>query len=154
MGFWHGAAWNFVLWGLYFGLLLIAEKFFLLKRMDKWPAVVRHGYTLFFVVISWVIFYFEDFTQMKSYLQGMFGLGGLPLINNNALYYLCNYALLFLVAAYAATPHFKKKVISRLENTDRKPVFVAVSMGYIVVFLLCVSYLVSSTYNPFLYFRF
>lgn len=152
-GFWHGASWNFMLWGLYFAAILIAEKYFLATLLEKLPAFVRHVYTLLLVIISWVIFYFEDLARVGEYLKGMFGMAGVPLINDAALYYLFGYAVIFALAAYFSTPHCKK-YIDAAENTGSRAVAVGATAVYIGAFLLCVTYLVNSTYNPFLYFRF
>ena len=152
-GFWHGASWNFILWGLYFAVILIAEKYFLLNIFDKLPAFVRHVYTILLVMISWVIFYFEDLNTLKYYLLGMFGLNGTPFYNTQALYYLLSYSIIFALAAYLSTPHFKK-VINITEKTSSQFVYICASCAYVLVFLGCIAYLVDSTYNPFLYFRF
>ncbi len=153
-GFWHGASWNFILWGLYFAVLLIAEKYFMLKLLDKLPVVFRHLYTLFLVMISWVIFYFEDLGKIALYLKGMFGLNHMALYNEQSLYYLLSYGILFALAAYFSTPHFKKALIDSTEKTTKRPVFVLAAVAYTLVFFASVAYLVDSTYNPFLYFRF
>lgn len=152
-GFWHGASWNFIFWGLYFAVILIAEKYFLLKILDKFPPFFRHAYTIFLVMISWAIFYFENLNELKNYIMGMFGFGGVPLINQDSLYYLLSYGVIFVLAAYFSTPHFKK-VINFTEKTTKRYVFVCGTLVYVFVFLVCVAYLVDSTYNPFLYFRF
>jgi alginate O-acetyltransferase complex protein AlgI len=104
-------------------------------------------------MISWAIFYFEDLNQLKNYLIGMFGGQGIPLINYEALYYLLSYGVIFVLAAYFSTPHLKK-VIQYTEKTTKKFVFVCATFAYVFVFIGCVAYLVDSTYNPFLYFRF
>ena len=142
-----------MLWGLYFAAILIAEKYFLATLLEKLPAFVRHAYTLLLVIISWVIFYFEDLARVGEYLKGMFGMAGVPLINDAALYYLFGYAVIFALAAYFSTPHCKK-YIDAAENTGSRAVAVGATAVYIGAFLLCVTYLVNSTYNPFLYFRF
>ncbi len=152
-GFWHGASWNFIIWGLYFAVILICEKYFLSKLLDKLPSFVRRIYTLLLVMISWVIFYFEDMGALVNYLKGMFGFTGVPLFNNGSLYYLLGYGLIFIVAGYFSTPHFKK-LIDYAESSDKKRVWIGASAAYIAVFACCVAYLVNSTYNPFLYFRF
>lgn len=152
-GFWHGASWNFVIWGLYFAVILIAEKYFLLKLLDKLPAFCRHIYTIILVMISWVIFYFEDLGKLSDYLLGMFGFNSVPLVNSQSLYYLVSYGIIFIIAGYFSTPHFKK-LIDSSEKSSKKIVFTTTSIGYVLVFLSCVAYLVNSTYNPFLYFRF
>lgn len=152
-GFWHGASWNFIFWGLYFAIILIAEKYYVLKILDRLPRVFRHLYTIFLVMISWVIFYFEDLSAMKNYLKGMFGLKGVPFYNNQSLYYLFGYGVIFILAAYFSTPHFKK-VIVFAETSNSKSVFAGATVTYLLVFAGCIAYLVGSTYNPFLYFRF
>lgn len=152
-GLWHGASWNFVFWGLYFALILIAEKYLYGKLLEKLPAVIQHIYSLFLIVIGWVIFYFEDLGTMGAYLRGMFGLDGSPLWNNQSLYYLLGYGLTLLAAAYFSTPHFKK-IIDRTETSEKKPVWIAATATYMAVFACCIAYLVNGTYNPFLYFRF
>ena len=85
-GLWHGASWNFVLWGFYFGILLMIEKLILTKYLEKLPSIVRHIYTIFFVVISWIIFAFEDITNVFLYLRAMFGMNKVGLLNNELLY--------------------------------------------------------------------
>lgn len=152
-GLWHGASFNFMLWGLYFALILVIEKFFLKKHMDKWPHLIRHLYTLILVMISWVIFYFEDLSLASGYIQAMFGFSHIPLVNNESLYYLISYSIIFIVAAYASTPHFKKWN-TRSETNENIWLSTGVTLIYIGVFMICVAYLVDSTYNPFLYFRF
>jgi alginate O-acetyltransferase complex protein AlgI len=152
-GFWHGASWNFILWGLYFAVILITEKYFLLKLLDKVPAIFSHAYTILLVMISWVIFYFEDLYVLKNYILGMFGLQEMPLYNNQGLYYLLSYGIIFALAAYFSTPHFKK-IINLTEKTTKKSIYVCATCAYVLVFIGCIAYLVDSTYNPFLYFRF
>lgn len=152
-GFWHGSSWNFILWGLYFAVILITEKTFLLKLLHKLPEVFRHIYTLLLVMIGWVIFYFENLRTGLSYLKGMFGLGNMPFYNSQALYYLISYSILFALAAYFSTPHFKR-VLDSAENITKGGVSVFASFAYVFTFLGSVAYLVDSTYNPFLYFRF
>lgn len=152
-GFWHGASWNFILWGLYFASILILEKYFLLRHLDKLPAFFRHLYTLLLVMISWVIFYFEDLNAVIHYIKGMFCLNDMPLYNNQALYCLFNYGIIFALAAYFSTPHFNK-LLAFVEKSNKRYVFFIASFAYIFIFYGCVAYLVDSTYNPFLYFRF
>lgn len=152
-GFWHGASWNFVFWGLYFAGLLILEKFVLSKVWDKVPRFFQHLYTILLVMISWVIFYFEDLGKMGSYLAGMFGFSSLPLWNNQAIYYLLGYGIIFAIAIYFSTPNFKK-LLDKAEKSTKKLLLCGVSISYVLMFLACVAYLVNGTYNPFLYFRF
>jgi len=152
-GFWHGASWNFVLWGLYFAVLLIAEKYFLLKFIEKWPSIIRHIYTMLLVIISWVIFYFEDMGELWGYLKGMFGMQGVPFVNDNAIYHGLSYLVIFAIAAFGSAPIFKK-LIEKTEESNKKWVFVLSTAFYLLMFIACVAYLVNATYNPFLYFRF
>ncbi|MEG1385227.1 MAG: MBOAT family O-acyltransferase [Oscillospiraceae bacterium] len=152
-GFWHGASWNFILWGLYFAVILTAEKFFLSKRLQKLPSAIQHLYSLVLIIIGWVIFYFEDLGEIGAYLSGMFGFGGVPFANSTAVYYLMSYGIMFVIAGYFCTPHFKT-LIDKAEISKSKASAAVSSIAYAAVFLLCIAYLVNSTYNPFLYFRF
>lgn len=142
-GFWHGANWNFLLWGLYFGVLISLERAFLQKRLDQLPRVVQHGYFLFFIAIGWVFFVFEDIGQGWIYLQTMFGFAGGGWIHTDVVYLLMNYLILLLIALIASIPRGRLKMPKGLE-----PV---IMIGLLV---LSVAYLVGATYNPFLYFRF
>lgn len=152
-GLWHGASWNFMIWGLYFAVILALEKYFLLKKLEKLPNFIRHGYTLVVVMVSWVIFYFEDLSEVVRYLKGMFGLSGVPVVNNQSIYYLLSYGLIFIIAAYASTPHGAKLLAYQdKENRTSWNYLSTALFGFL--FVACVSYLVDSTYNPFLYFRF
>ena len=149
-GIWHGASWNYLIWGLYFFVLLMLEKFFLLKALDRAPALVGHVYTLFFVLVSWAIFGLEDFTQMTAYLRIMFGLAGAPLIDGALGYYLTSYLPILCVAAVASTP-LAAGAFRKLPALPAQAVEAALIVAGLVV---CTAYLVDGTYNPFLYFRF
>ena len=150
-GLWHGASWNFVLWGLYFGVILIAEKLFLLDWLKKIPAFFQHLYTMLLVIVSWVLFAFEDISAVFAYLRGMFGMGQVPLINDTARYYLASYGAVLLIAAVFSAPVYQW--VRKLE--DRGGAAAAtMSCAYVLLFLTCTAFLVNSTYNPFLYFRF
>ena len=152
-GLWHGANWTFVLWGAYFGLLLIIEKLFLLKLLEKAPALVGHIYTMFFVVISWVIFAIDDMGQVVGYIGAMFGAGG-SLYDANSLYMLLTNALLFVILAIASTPLPKllaQKLCARV-GEGISPVLR--NLAFCAIMLVSVAYLVDASYNPFLYFRF
>lgn len=153
-GFWHGAGWNFILWGLYFGVLLVIEKFWLggyLKRARIW----NHIYVLFFIVISFVIFDGTDSGRLVYYLKAMFGGAGLPVISKELLYYLRHYGLLILTACGASLP-YGKKIYMRVKESfrDNKLFEVAESMGILILLLIVTAYLVDGSFNPFLYFRF
>ncbi|MBQ9973562.1 MAG: MBOAT family protein [Oscillospiraceae bacterium] len=149
-GIWHGASWNYLIWGLYFFVLLMVEKFWLLKRLEKLPAILSHVYTLFLVLVSWAIFAIEDFGHLTAYLKVMFGFGDVPVANGAFGYYLTSYLPILLVGCVAATP-LGKTLYHKLQPRVQKAVcFILVAAGLMV----CTGYLVASTYNPFLYFRF
>ena len=155
-GFWHGASWNFLIWGGYYGVLLIIEKLFLLKVLKKIPAFFSHVYTLFFVVIGWVIFGFDDMTKGWEYLKGMFGFGGLQLVDNMSLYLLLSNLVLILMLIVASTPlpaKLGRKIMS-LVQTKTWAAMIIENVFIIAIFVISVAFLVNSTYNPFLYFRF
>ena len=149
-GIWHGASWNFVIWGLYFGLILVLEKKFLLKLLSRLPGAAQHLYTLVLVLISWPIFAITDFSQLQGYLAVMFGLAGAPLTNGDFGYYLTSYLPILLVAGVASTP-VAVTVYRRLAPRVQQAACALLVAGGLVV---CTAYLVASTYNPFLYFRF
>lgn len=155
-GLWHGASWNFVLWGVYYGVLLALEKFVWGKGLAKLPRFLQHLYALLIVVFGFVIFTFDDMTALGSYLSSMFALAGNPLFGTELLWYLGNYGAVLLAAcvlAFPVYPWLKRKALSL--NKKGTAVVSAVSMlGYFALFLLAVAYLVNDTYNPFLYFRF
>ncbi len=149
-GIWHGASWNFLLWGLYFFCLLMAEKFFLLDRLEQAPAWAGRTYTLFFVMVSWAIFALEDFSQLAAYLRVMFGLGGVSLVDGVFGYCLTNYLPILCVSAAAATP-LGAQAFRRLPLRVSQAACVILSAAALVV---CTAYLVDGTYNPFLYSNF
>lgn len=149
-GIWHGANWTFLFWGLYFFVLLMVEKFLLLKPLEKAPAIVGHIYTMFFVMVSWAIFAIEDLGHLASYLRVMFGLGGVPLADGTFGYYLTSFLPVLCVAAVASTP-LGRAIYRRLGTRAQQAVCtVLVAAGLLV----CTAYLVAGTYNPFLYFNF
>ena len=152
-GAWHGASWNFILWGLYFGILLIIEKLFLLKVLGKSKKIFSHLYAIFFILLSWVIFAFEDLTKVGMYFASLFSVGEIPLINAEALYYGKNYFVIFVLGMLFSTP-ILTNLLHRLEKRNSKLIEIGVSMLYIGIFLLSTASLVSDTFNPFLYFRF
>lgn len=157
-GFWHGASWNFIIWGLYFFVLLMIEKAGLLKRLDKMPAAVGHIYTLFLVNISWVIFSYDTLDALGMVFKRMFGFGGLPVWNTTATYVLLSYLLIFLIMAFAATP-LPKKLAGRLGRVlpERQKEIMSVAgeaLGLALLLVLATSCLASDAFNPFLYFRF
>ncbi len=153
-GFWHGAEWNFILWGLYFAVLLLVEKFFLLPHLKK-HRMVSHIYVLFFVAISFVIFSGNNLTEALTYVGGMFGAGNRPFVSAELFYYLKSYGIILLIAIIGATPlpktiltHFgQNKIGEKLINLLEIPVLLG-------ILLLATAYLADGSFNPFLYFRF
>lgn len=152
-GLWHGASWNFVLWGMYFGALIFIEKLFLLKRMVRWPKAVCHIYSLLFVVIGWVFFEFTNLPDALNFLMSMFGVRGNAFINSQAIVELKAYAILFIVGIIAATPWPKKVSLYFRDNHCNIYRFAVNAYYYILMFFSTV-YMVASTYNPFIYFKF
>ena len=149
-GIWHGANWNFLLWGLYYGVLLILEKLVWGKALARAPAVARHMYALFFVVVGWAIFTIEDFSQLGPYLAAMFGFAKGGLADPAFFYYLRSYFAVFAAAILAATP-LAKQLWHKLPD---KVQMVACPVLLLCGVLLSTAYLVDGTYNPFLYFQF
>lgn len=153
-GLWHGANWTFVLWGAYFGVLLIIEKMFLLKALKKAPAIVGHIYTMFFVIISWVIFALDDMKSVIGYIGAMFGAGG-ALYDKTSLYLLSTNIILLVILALASTDIPAKLGNSLVDRLGEKPLSAVVqNVVFAAVILISTAYLVDATYNPFLYFRF
>ncbi len=148
-GLWHGAAWNFVVWGLMFAAFLMLEKW--VPVMKKLPGALRHIYVLLVVIISFVVFNAADFTQAGEDLMAMFGLAGLPLVTAETLYYLRSFAVLFVLGILGATP-LVRDVAHRVRDTKAGRVLEPIVL--IVLLLLCTAYLVDGSFSPFLYFRF
>ena len=153
-GLWHGADWNFVLWGLFFAVFLILEKGFLLKPLQKLP-VLSHLYTLLLVAVSFVIFDSAGLSEAAAHLGRMFGAGGVPLATGEALYYLGSYAVTFIIAVIGATP-YPTRWMNRLSEGPKTGRVLAVVAPVALMALLAVvtAYLVDGSFNPFLYFRF
>lgn len=152
-GIWHGANWNFVFWGLYYGLLLLVEKFFLAKYLKRAPSIVGHIYTLVIVVFGWVFFVFESMTDIKAFFAALFGANGLW--DASSLYLLMNDLPLLIILALACTDIFSRLAKRFFGEGARPTVSAAGRIAYIaVLFVISTAFLVNSTYNPFLYFRF
>lgn len=150
-GLWHGANWTYMAWGLYFGILLIIEKLFLKKHLERLPAVFQHIYVLFFVLVSFVLFNAETFTMAKNDLTVMFGLGGLPLVSEDTIYNLSSYAVLLITALIGATP-ICKSLFKKAEKKAAVQIIEVITVA--AVLILSTAYLVDGSFNPFLYFRF
>ena len=153
-GFWHGAAWNFIIWGLFFGVFLVIEKLLLLKKLEKMK-VLNHIYVIILVAISFVIFANDNFSDALTCLSGMFFMGGLPFVSHEQLYYLLSFAVILIVAVIGATP-LPKKIISKIENKKVGNLIISIAepIFLVVVTVLSTAYLVDGSFNPFLYFRF
>ena len=149
-GLWHGASWNFILWGVYFGILLMIEKIFLLKLLKKAPAAVSHLYAIILFVFGWVIFYFEDMGEMGTFIARLFGSDGFMMSGDIAATVI-SYIPLLIAAAVISTP----LITTLYHKIKSRPVlYAADNAACILALLLCTSSLVSSSYNPFLYFKF
>ena len=153
-GLWHGAAWNFVMWGVYFAILLVAEKLWLSKFLEKSHAL-GHAYVMLLVVISFVLFDASSLSGAVSTVGAMFGAGGLPASSFEALYYLRSYAVVLILAAVGSTP-LPKRIIERVRGTKGGAAMLNVAEPILLVALLaiCTAFLIDGSFNPFLYFRF
>ena len=153
-GFWHGANWNFMIWGVYFGVILLCEKLFLAKGLNKLPSALQHIYALIFIVLGWGIFAFEDTSKLIQNFKNMFFAGGLPLINDKSIMWISQYALTFVVLIIASTPLLKNIGEKLNKNMPKVYGYVlepAVTLGILIV---STAYLAGNSFNPFLYFRF
>ena len=151
-GFWHGAAWNFLCWGLYFAALLILEKLVLLRFLEK-HRIFGHVYLLLAVVFGFVLFDASTLSGAWDCIRGMLGLGGLPIASAEEVYLLKSNALLLILAALGATP-LPKRIAKALEARCPKAAALLHPVALCALLLICTAYLVDGSYNPFLYFRF
>lgn len=151
-GFWHGAGWNFVLWGLYYFVILFIEKLFLLKALDKLPKLFRHVYALLLIVIGWVIFASDDVSVLLPYLGSMFGANGA--VGGMDVYTLLTKAVLLIICCIASTELPKKLFLSAAGAMNEKAAFTLKSVLTIALLALSMILLIGDSYNPFLYFRF
>ncbi len=153
-GLWHGASWNFVAWGLYYFVLLMLEKTFLLKLLDKLPKFVGHVYTLITVVFGWLLFVFTDFAAGMRYLATMFGGGSATgFIDAGGVFDWTSSLILLVILVIASTPYPRKWLYRLWEKYDA-PVRAVTAVLCLAVFFIALAYLVNSSYNPFLYYRF
>lgn len=149
-GIWHGAAWNFVIWGLYFGVLLLIEKFILKRFLEKLPSFFKHIYAIFFILIGWLIFAFDDISLLKEYALKLFI--NPSIIDTEFMQYFTNYFVIIVVAIIFSMPiypYVKEKF--KFNNTI---IQILIYLVYVALFMIVTAMLVSDTYNPFLYFRF
>ena len=148
-GAWHGAAWNFVLWGLLYAVVLMAEKW--LPGLQKWPEVLRRGYTLLIVMLGFVLFNADSIGQAGSDFSALFGFGGLPVVTAQTLYYLRSFALLFVLGIVGSTPLVRNWAVGIRKTRAGSFLELAMMVGLLLV---STAYLVDGSFSPFLYFRF
>lgn len=157
-GLWHGAAWNFIAWGVYYGLLLIIEKLFIGKYLDKMWRPLQHIYTMFFVVLGWLLFRSETLDYAVQYFKVMIGIGAQSMINPQALFYIYEYKVELIVAFLASIPlyPFIQSKIMNISGEIAKSFIIDYGKPLVLIglFLMSVMYLINSTFNPFIYFRF
>ncbi|MCL1806925.1 MAG: MBOAT family protein [Oscillospiraceae bacterium] len=154
-GLWHGAAWNFIAWGLYFGVILALEKLFLMKRLEKTPSALRHLYVLVVITISFVIFHMESVSAITETLKGMIGLAGVPVVNSESVYALKSYGFVLILAAFGATPVLRSLIRKAKQHPKwGTAVDILTPVLNIVLLLVVIAYMIDSSSNFFLYFRF
>ncbi|MED2970923.1 MBOAT family protein [Fictibacillus sp. B-59209] len=159
-GIWHGASWTFIAWGLYYGAFIMLEKAFLGKLLKQLPRFIQHSYAVFIVIIGWVFFRSETFSYAYAYIQTMFGFNGTGLWDTHVSYYLTQYGVVILLAIIGSTPLLKlliDKVEDKAEISQGIRIFgrdIAVTSYYAVILVITVVYMVSNSFNPFIYFRF
>lgn len=155
-GIWHGASWNFVLWGIYYGILLLIEKFVLGKYLKKLPGVFQHIYCMFFVMLGWNLFVFDDMSAGISFARALFGTYGAGFCSRETLYLLYNNAVLLVLLILGSTQLPARAgnwICAKLRGKETLLTIVK-NVFYVAIFLLSVAWLVDASYNPFLYFRF
>ncbi len=152
-GLWHGAAWNFIFWGIYYGIILIIEKYVLKEVLERLPNVVRHTYTIVLVMFGWVLFFSPSLGSAVAYMGTMLGIGGAGFADAAGFYYLKSIFILGVFSVAASTPFIYKKFSVWLGAREKYKQWACVAI-YIGIFLISTAYLVNATYNPFLYFRF
>jgi alginate O-acetyltransferase complex protein AlgI len=154
-GFWHGADWRFILWGLSFGVILVCEKLFLLKVLKRIPAFFSHGYTLLIVIFSFVLFNSSNLSDAVQYMKGMVGLLSIPIFSIESVYYLGSYLVLIMIAVLCATPIPANLIKGAYQKNKFVPMMnVLEPIIYVVLLIVVTGFLIDSSFNPFLYFRF
>lgn len=150
-GLWHGAAWNFIIWGLYFGILLMIEKLFLKKYLDKLPKFISRIYVLFIVMLSFIIFSGTNTTEIFKNLGGVIGIGTDSFVSLESIYYLKSYLVVLILGIIGAT-----NLPKNIANCDKlkKVTNVIEPIFLLIILVISTSYIIDSTFNPFLYFRF
>ncbi len=153
-GLWHGSEWTFVIWGMFIGILLVIEKLLLNKYIEKLPSIVRRIYTLFIIMISFIIFSGSNINESFNNIVGLFNFSN-PFINKFTIHYLKDYGLVLIIAIFLSTPILKNTIIKLKENKKINNIINILDIIVLLILLIIVtSYLIDSSYNPFLYFRF
>jgi len=154
-GLWHGASWNFIIWGLFFAIILLIEKVFLIKYLKKIPEIITRFYVLIIIIISFIIFNATDLNMLIMDLFSLFGINNLPFSDNITFYYLKSSLVLIIISIIATTP-FMKNIIIKMKTNNKINKFINIMEPIFLLILLIIStaYLVDSTFNPFIYFRF
>ena len=152
-GFWHGASWNFIIWGLYFGVILVIEKIFLGKYLDK-TKIIKYVYSILIIVISFLIFNASSLNEITTSLKNMFLINDISLYDKEFIYYFKNYLILLIVSIISSTPLFKF-LINKIKNTKLNIIIDIIEpFTYLLLLTLCTAFLIDESFNPFLYFRF
>ena len=153
-GLWHGSEWTFVIWGMFIGILLVIEKLLLNKYIEKLPSIVRRIYTLFIIMISFIIFSGSNINESFNNIVGLFNFSN-PFINKFTIHYLKDYGLVLIIAIFLSTPILKNTIIKLKKNKKINNIINILDIIVLLILLVIVtSYLIDSSYNPFLYFRF
>lgn len=152
-GFWHGASWNFVLWGVYFGIIIILERLFLGKWLKKIPAFLQIAYSFILVVFGWVMFEFDKISNVFAFFKAMFGGNGTVFADANTGYYFVSYFIIFILCIFFSIDT-SKKLFDSFKAKFPKLSQIIIPILIVVLLIICTAYLVDATYNPFLYFRF
>ena len=154
-GMWHGASWNFIIWGLLFSIILIIEKLFLKRFLEKCLPILNRIYVLFIVMISFVIFNASSVQEAWRNIIGLFGANGESFINSNSIYYLRSYLVILIISVIGATPISRNIILKLKENEKLNKIINILEPIFLMTLLIVVTaYLVDNSYNPFLYFRF
>ena len=152
-GLWHGASWNFIVWGLYYGVILLLEKMVFANILERVPTFIKHIYTMLLIMIGWVFFASPNLSFAMEYLNAMFGFGNHVLMDSAGIYYLYTNAIMFVILGVCSTP-IVKNILDRIVVKSKLGYVNGSLITYMVILFLATAYLVNETYNPFLYFRF